>query len=108
MIAIASANIALGRLGQAEHGLRDALEIEPQNAAAWNNLGVLLVERKEFGEAKRVFQRAFALDSAQSPEIRENLRITLAKLEKPAYSEPQAAFMLVPIGPGALRLVPSH
>lgn len=104
MLAVASSNLALGRLNQAERQLREILEVEPNNAGAWNNLGVVLMERQEYGEAKRVFERAFALDSGQSPEIRENLRIALAKMEKPEYNDDQTAFTLVRAGQGVFHL----
>lgn len=107
MLAVASANLALGRLNQAERQLREIIEAEPSNQGAWNNLGVVLMERQEFGEAKRVFERAFALDSGQSPEIRENLRIALAKMEKPEYNDDQTAFTLVRAGQGVFHLTRS-
>ncbi|WP_434288643.1 tetratricopeptide repeat protein [Celeribacter sp. SCSIO 80788] len=85
--AIGSAKLRLGRLGQAEADLRKAIELDDTFVPAWNNLGVVLMERGEYGEAERVFHTAFALDSGQSAEIRENLRLALAKLENPTYSE---------------------
>lgn len=86
--ALGSANLRLGRLGQAERLLRRAIETDESFVPAWNNLGVVLMERGQYGEASRVFQTAFALDSGQSAEIRDNLRLALAKIENPAYSEP--------------------
>lgn len=83
--AIGSANLALGRLGQAETMLRRATKLDETFVPAWNNLGVVLMEMGEIGEAARVFRLAFALDSGQSADIRENLRLALAKLENPAY-----------------------
>ena len=98
--AIGSANLHLGRLGQAEQILRRATELDETFPPAWNNLGVVLMERGNYGEASRVFQLAFALDSGQSAEIRENLRLALAKLDDPAYSAPEEEFRLVRRGPG--------
>jgi Flp pilus assembly protein TadD len=83
--AIGSANLKLGRLRQAETMLRDALKLDETFVPAWNNLGVVLMEKGEVGEASRVFRNAFALDSGQSDAIRENLRLALAKMEKPSY-----------------------
>lgn len=85
--AIGSANLSLGRLGQAEQILRRALELDPDFVPALNNLGVVLMERGETGEARRVFQRAFALDSGNSDAIRENLRLAIAQSENLAYTE---------------------
>lgn len=80
---IGTANIGLGRLGQAESFLRRAVVEAPDWPAAWNNLGVLLMETGETSEAEIVFKKAFALDNGQSDSIRENLRLSLAKNEKP-------------------------
>lgn len=83
--AIGSANLALGRLGQAEQMLRRALELDPTFVPALNNLGVVLMERGKIGEARVVFQQAYALDSGQSDSIRENLRLAIAKTEQQEY-----------------------
>lgn len=104
MSAIATTNIALGRLNQAEPQLRQLIEEEPKTASHWNNLGVILLEKKQYGEAKRVFERAFALDRTGQPEIRENLRVALAKMEKTTYTTNQTAFTLVREGGGTFRL----
>lgn len=96
--ALGSANLALGRLGQAEQLLRRALEIDPAFVPALNNLGVVLLERDQYGEARATFQQAFALDSGQSDAIRENLKLAIARTEggvyDPAEEEP-AGYRLV-------------
>lgn len=86
---LGSANLMLGRLGQAERLLRDAVEREPDFAQAWNNLGVVLMERGQTAEAVLVFRRAFALSNGDSDEIRDNLRLALSKSDQGPYSEPQ-------------------
>jgi len=86
--AVGSANLKLGRLGQAERDLRQAIDVDETFVPAWNNLGVVLMEQRNFGEAALVFRRAFALDSGNSDEIRENLRLALENLDNPAYSGP--------------------
>ena len=103
--AVGSANLKLGRLGQAEDLLREAIEVDSDFAPAWNNLGVVLMETGEYGEASRVFRTAFALDSGESVEIRDNLRLALAKIENPSYSEPDTNFALVRRGPGEFELL---
>ena len=105
--AIGSANLALGRLGQAEQILRRALERDPDFVPALNNLGVVLMERGETGEARRVFQRAFALDSGNTDSIRENLRLALARSENIAYTPPNdnESFTLVRRGRGEFLLL---
>ena len=89
MSAIGSANLNLGRLGQAERWLRRAVEEDPSFPPAWNNLGVILMEKGQIGEASEVFRRAFAADSGNSDEIRDNLRLALAKLENPSNNGDQ-------------------
>ncbi|SFI88363.1 tetratricopeptide repeat protein [Jannaschia pohangensis] len=102
-IAMSQANLALGRLGQAERLLRDVIEEEPRNAPALNNLGVVLLEQGEIGEAHIFFKTAFALQP--TPEIRENLRLSTAKLENAAYSaEQDNAFTLSRRANGAYNL----
>ena len=81
--ALGSANLALGRLGQAENLLRRATKEDPSFPPAWNNLGVILMERGKIGEASEVFRRAFAADNGNSDEIRDNLRLALANLANP-------------------------
>ncbi len=103
--AIGSANLQLGRLNQAEQILRRATEVDETFPPAWNNLGVVLMEKGQYGEASRVFQLAFALDSGQSAEIRDNLRLALAKLGDPAYSAPENEFRLVRRGPGFFKIL---
>lgn len=104
--AIGSANLRLGRLGQAEQMLRRAIERDGEFVPALNNLGVVLVERREWGEARHYFQTAFALDSGRSEEIRENLRLTLANLRDSGYSdENNDNFALVRRGDGRFLLL---
>lgn len=104
--ALGSANLRLGRLHQAETLLRDATEKDPEFVPAWNNLGVVLMERGQTSEAMRVFRTAFALDGAATPTIRENLRLALAKMENPTYTPvDNHNFDLVRRGSGTYQLL---
>lgn len=106
--AIGSANLKLGRLGQAEEVLRRATDQDESFVPAWNNLGVVLMERGKFGEAERVFRTAFALDSGKTDEIRDNLVLALAKIENPEYSQGnESNFALMRRGTGDYLLL-SH
>jgi Flp pilus assembly protein TadD len=87
--ALGSANLHLGRLQQAERLLRRAVEEDPTFVPAQNNLGVVLMETGRVGEAAEVFRRAFATDNGNSDTIRDNLRLALARLENPGYTEGQ-------------------
>nr|WP_232831357.1 tetratricopeptide repeat protein [Pseudogemmobacter bohemicus] len=96
--AIGSANLALGRLGQAEQVLREALKQDETFVPALNNLGVVLMERGKLGEARLVFQQAYALDSGQSDSIRDNLKLAIARTENRVYddaNEVEGEFQLV-------------
>ena len=86
---LGAANLALGRLGQAERLLREATEADARSVPAWNNLGVVLVERGRPAEAAEMFRRAFALDGGRSNLIRDNLRLALAKRGDPGYAPPE-------------------
>lgn len=106
---IGSANLELGRLDQAEAQLRRAIDKDEDYTPAWNNLGVILIEKGEYGEASRVFKTAFALDNGASDEIRSNLRLSLAKMEDARYSPSnnnQDDFDLVWQDSGSYLLVP--
>ncbi len=87
--ALGSANLRLGRLGQAERLLRHATEQDPSFPAAWNNLGVILMEQGKISEAAQVFRRAFATDNGNSEQIKDNLRISLAQISDPTYDPSQ-------------------
>lgn len=100
--ALGSANLRLGRLGQAEDLMRQAVELDPTFVPALNNLGVILMERGKVAEAAEVFRRAFATDNGNSDQIRDNLALALAKLENPGYDFEQEneQFQLVRRGSG--------
>ena len=78
---LGTANLGLGRLGQAETLLRRAVERDATQPEIWNNLGVVLMERGKNADATQVFRKAFALDNGESVSIRDNLRLALEKTE---------------------------
>ncbi len=89
LIGIGTANLGLGRLGQAETQLRRATREFPDSPEAWNNLGVVLMETEKIPEAQQVFRKAYALDNGESDSIRDNLRLALAKSENPVNNAGQ-------------------
>jgi len=105
--ALGSANLKLGRLGQAEQLLRRALEQDAAFVPALNNLGVVLMEKGETGEARRVFEQAFAQDSGKSDSIRENLRLAIALTDQNRYADhnEKQGFSLVRRGRGDYLLL---
>ena len=105
--AIGSANLQLGRLGQAERVLRRAVEEDQLFAPAWNNLGVVLIERGQIAEASEAFRRAFAADGGNSDEIRDNLALALAMMNDPGDNPGQEdqEFNLIRRGAGNYLLL---
>tara|TARA_R110000787_G_scaffold54046_4_gene126007 strand:- start:982 stop:1560 length:579 start_codon:yes stop_codon:yes gene_type:complete len=83
---LGTANLGLGRLGQAETLLRRALEKDEGQPEIWNNLGVVLMERGKNADATQIFRKAFALDNGESVSIRDNLRLALEKTENSGAS----------------------
>ena len=107
--ALGSANLALGRLNQAEDLLRRAVKDDPDSPEAWNNLGVVLMERGKTAEAAQVFRRAFALDNGESDAIRDNLRLALAKMENSQYgAEAEQEYKLVRRGGSDFLIRPTQ
>ena len=86
---LGTANLGLGRLGQAETLLRRAVKAEPDWPEAMNNLGVVLMEQGNYAEAEQVLRRAYALDNGESDPIRENLLLALANLDNSAITAGQ-------------------
>jgi len=106
---IGTANLGLGRLGQSERQLRQAVATDQAIPEVWNNLGVVLMERGKLGEAVQIFKKAYALDNGESDSIRDNLRLALAKFENPDYDDKlEQEYKLVQRGSGSyvLRRIP--
>lgn len=98
---LGSANLGLGRLGQAELLLRRAVKENETEPEDWNNLGVVLMERGKTVEAVQIFRKAYALDNGESDAIRDNLRLALAKSENNVINEiDEANYKLVRRGAG--------
>lgn len=104
--AVGSANLRLGRLGQAETILREAIDTDGTFVPAWNNLGVTLMEMGLFAEAERTFQTAFAIDSGRTVAIRDNLQLASEKNVNPAYDAGKTTdFSLIRRGSGGFLLL---
>ncbi|HEY5920720.1 MAG TPA: tetratricopeptide repeat protein [Kofleriaceae bacterium] len=68
-----------GELQLAEHLFRQAIDLEPNMAAALTNLGNLVYRQGEVEEARSLYERALEHDPTQ-PEARYNLANTLEDL----------------------------
>jgi len=73
----------------AEACFREAVALDPGLAAAWCNLGLVLVRNGAHAEAENCYRRALALDSAQS-EIPLNLGVLLAGQKR--FDEAEQAY----------------
>ena len=104
LAAMGTANLALGRLGQAEPLLRRAAEARPGSEAAWNNLGALLMETGRPAEAAGAFRRAYALGDGASDTVRANL---VRAQEAMAAPEAPALAPLTPEGALSVTSAPS-
>lgn len=108
LAAIGSADLKLGRLGQAETILREAIQKDPGYVAALNNLGCVMMEKGNYGAAKAWFKQAYALDSGNSDQIRQNLKLAIARAENSVYTGPdqteEPQYTLVPTGPSLYTL----
>lgn len=82
---LGAANFGLGRLGQAEQQLREAVKDTAAAPETWNNLGMLLIDTGRTPEATEALRRAFALSNGENDEIRDNLRMALALQRKTGY-----------------------
>ncbi len=104
--AIGSADLKLGRLNQAEQVLRRAVEADQTFVPAWNNLGVVLFERGKTGEAAKVFETAYALDSGRSTLIRDNLKLAQSRMKQSTDATGgDSAFRLIRRGAGDYLLL---
>jgi len=102
LASLAAANYRLGRLGQAEELYRRAVEREDPSASTLNNLGVVLLERGQNGEASRFFERAMAIDTDHGSAIAENHSRARARMQLAAFdlpSGPDPSSDLVRLGP---------
>ena len=71
----------LGEPGDGEQLLREAIELDPTNASAISNLGVLLAERGQLKEAARQFRKCLTLDTRHwTWEVHANLADVLLQL----------------------------
>ena len=101
LLGMGTANLGLGRLNQAERLLRLAIEKQSDWPELHNNLGVVLMEKGDIRQAAGVFRKAYGLDNGHSEEIRDNLRLALAKTANPDWaSENENSYKLVRRGSG--------
>jgi type IV pilus assembly protein PilF len=103
---LAAAYYSRGQLGVALEELKDAVKSDSHYAPAYNMLGLVYMELREFPQAEENFQRAFSLDNAD-PEIHNNygwflcqrgrtdeaIKHFLAALKNPLYTTPEKSYL---------------
>ena len=106
VLSMARANVALGRLGQAERLLRPLAEARPADAAVQSEFGRLLLAMNRPAEAARVLRLAFSLDPDDAL-ARDGLSESLARLDATGYDPShENAFTLGHEGGGLYVLRP--
>ncbi len=85
---LASAKAAAGQTEQAIALYRRALELQPREAAHYNNLGALLVRRGELEEGLSYFDRAARLEPGQVATCRFNRGAALLNAGRVADAVP--------------------
>jgi tetratricopeptide (TPR) repeat protein len=75
-----------GLLAEGEQAARRAVELAPDFAAAWNNLGIILQEMLKLNESRLCLERALAFEPANA-EALNNLGNTLKRLGLAAEAE---------------------
>ena len=108
LVGLGAANHGLGRLGQSETFLRAAIKQNPNSISAWNNLGVVLEDRKRYRAAVDAFRTAFLIPGGDTDVVRQNLfiaqkRIAQIEANEPAFVEPD--YILERRGHGRYLLV---
>ncbi|MBI4386264.1 MAG: tetratricopeptide repeat protein [Elusimicrobia bacterium] len=91
--------LEMGRSERAEELFRRALEIDPGQSAALNNLGSLAFLRKDFAKSRELFAKAAEKDS-QDPGIWLNLVRVAVKFKETAKAE-EFGKKAVALDPGA-------
>jgi Flp pilus assembly protein TadD len=66
-----------GRVEDAAHLLREAVRLDPQHGAAWNDLGVLMESLGNPTEAARCYQGALRSDPTHAEAARNLLALAL-------------------------------
>lgn len=103
---LGAAYFTRGQLGIALEELKEAVKADPRYAPAYNMLGLVYLELREFPQAEENFQRAFSLDD-NNPEFHNNygwflcqdgrpdegIKHFFAALKNPLYSTPEKSYL---------------
>lgn len=103
---VGAAYYRMGRPGDARRFFRSAVELDPNDAEARNNLGVTLYDEGEYEAALFEFERAFALTSGQDQKVLTNIGMTELALagRRDHVVVDEAEFDVIQYGQGFYRL----
>ncbi len=103
---LGAAYFSRGQLGVALEELKEAVKADPRYAPAYNMLGLIYLELREFPQAEENFQRAFKLDDGnpdfhnnygwflcQDGRIDEAIKHFFAALKNPLYATPEKSYL---------------
>lgn len=82
----AGAALEDGRYDDAVSLSREALRVEPDNAAAWKTIGTASFALKDFDGSRRAWERAYDLE--KSPDARAAIKETLRKISRARKNHP--------------------
>ena len=88
-------NLSEKRVSLGMAALKEAIELDPENATYHNTLGVVLLDLKRPAEAQAAFQAALEIDK-NNPEAHHNLGLAYAALGEPSRA--------IDFLPGALEI----
>ncbi len=99
LIKCAMAQDECGRQAEALETIREVLELNPDSAAAWNNLGIICQHIGKLDEARTAFERAYKLNPEQADPLVNLGTVCLRQ------SDPGNALQYLQL---AVELLPGH
>jgi Flp pilus assembly protein TadD len=76
--ALGMAETKLGNWRKATVALREAVRLKTDDGEAWFDLGLVLIEEKNFAEAEKAFQNSIRYESVAAADAHNNLGVILA------------------------------
>lgn len=108
---LAQAQVALGELALASETIRRSIDYQPKSAQLWNQLGQVLILRKQYREAEEVQRKALMLAGPGQPAVAAVIYSDLSLIYKEAGKNSQAleslesARALLPAGRARARVL---
>lgn len=93
----ANAAIEEGRYKEAVDLAQGVLLVDPDNAAAWQDLGTAYFALKQYDDSLKAWKKAYALEP--SPAIRSAIKGYMRSIERAREHKPAAAPVAAPVAP---------